>query len=86
MSIKIQEPGFHDTDPMRPARDSEATGEGNREADRQYREGVTETLETKDVNALADEAKRALEGPEGAALRAAEKKAKAGPFPKKKKK
>jgi len=44
MSIKTQEPGFHDTDPMRPAPDSGSIGEGNREADRQYRDGVAETL------------------------------------------
>jgi hypothetical protein len=59
-------------------------GEGNREADRAYRDGVANTLATKDVDALADEAKQALEGPEGPKLRAAEKRAKASPvFPKK---
>ncbi len=60
-------------------------GEGNREADRTYRDGVANTLATKDVDALADEAKRALDGAEGPTLRAAEKRAKASPvFPKKK--
>ena len=77
----------------RPSRDSdeeiaplviEEGGEGNREADRAYRDGVANTLATKDVNALADKAKKALEGPEGAKLRAAEKKAKVSPvFPRK---
>lgn len=62
----------------------EQGGEGNREADRAYRDGVANTLATKDVNALADKAKKALEGPEGAKLRAAEKRAKSSPvFPKK---
>ncbi len=63
--------------PKRPGR-AEEGGEGNREADRAYRDGVAETLATKDVGALADEAKRALDGPEADDLREAEKRGKAG--------
>lgn len=62
---------------------TEEGGEGNREADRAYRDGVADTLATKDVNALADEAKQALDGPEGEKLRAAEQRARVSPvFPK----
>lgn len=70
-----------DSDDEREPQVSEEGGEGNREADRVYRDGVADTLATKDVDALADEAKRALEGPEGEALRAAEKRGKAGKPP-----
>jgi hypothetical protein len=59
----------------------EAGGEGNHEADRVYRDGVANTLATKDVDALADEAKEALAGPEGDSLRAAEKKGKSRGVP-----
>lgn len=51
-------------------------GEGSVTADREYREGVAKTLAEKDVEALAEEAKEALDGPEGEALREAEQKGK----------
>lgn len=67
-----------DTLPMHP-KPGEA-GEGNIEADRNYREGVAQTIATKDVEKLGKEAKRALEGPEAAELRNAERLAKGGPL------
>jgi hypothetical protein len=53
-------------------------GEGNIEADRNYRAGVADTLAHQDVEKLAKEAKEALDGPEGKKLRKAERKAKKG--------
>lgn len=46
-------------------------GEGNKEADRHYREGVKKTLEEKDVEKLAREAAEELDN-DGDDLRAAE--------------
>lgn len=51
-------------------------GEGNYEAAHHYAEGVKRTLEEKDVEGLAEEAKEALEGDEGEELRAAEEEGK----------
>ncbi len=48
-------------------------GEGSRSADRNYRAGVKEHLETHDVEAEADEARKALDGEEGEALEQAER-------------
>jgi hypothetical protein len=53
-------------------------GEGNVEADRRYREGVKKTLENDDVEALAEEAAEALDGPEGDELRKAEERGRHG--------
>ena len=53
-------------------------GEGNRTADRQYREGVRRHVESGAPEQAAEEAKRALEGAEGDELRKAEEAAKAG--------
>jgi hypothetical protein len=61
-----------------PASDEEL-GEGNRSAAKRYNQGVKETLESKDVDKLAHQAAEALEGPEGEALREAERRAKQGP-------
>lgn len=51
-------------------------GEGNRTADRNYREGVKQHLETHDVEAEAEEARDAVEGEEGRSLKKAEEAAK----------
>lgn len=51
-------------------------GEGNRRAAKRYNDGVKDTLESKDTEALADEAAEALDGPEGESLRQAEQEAK----------
>lgn len=51
-------------------------GEGNREADRHYREGVQRTLHDKDVEGLAREAKEALASDEGEELHEAEEEGK----------
>ena len=53
-------------------------GEGNRTADRKYREGVREHVESGASEAAADEAERALESNEGAELREAEEEGKSG--------
>ena len=53
-------------------------GEGNRTADRQYREGVRRHLESGASEPAAEEAEHALEGAEGEELREAEEEAKKG--------
>jgi hypothetical protein len=53
-------------------------GEGNVEADRRYRAGVTATVKSGKVEELAEEAREAIDGDEGKALREAEKKGKEG--------
>lgn len=52
-------------------------GEGSRTAARHYAEGVARTVDSGDVDALADKAKAALEGPEGKELKRAEETGKA---------
>lgn len=53
-------------------------GEGNIAADRRYREGVERSVREGDTEKLAKEAADALDGPEGASLRAAEEAARGG--------
>jgi hypothetical protein len=53
-------------------------GEGNYDAARRYDEGVRESVRKGDADELAEEARKALEGPEGDALREAERVAKEG--------
>ena len=53
-------------------------GEGNRTADRKYREHVREHVESGAPEAAAKDAERALEGAEGEELRDAEEQGKAG--------
>ena len=52
-------------------------GEGNREADRHYRESTTRFARSGNVESAAEEAQAALEGPEGEELREAERKGRA---------
>lgn len=67
-----------DTLPNAQAPDGESRGdvqgEGNVDADRRYREGVKKTIASGDVEQLAEDASRALDGEEGEELRAAEEK------------
>ena len=56
-------------------------GEGNRTADRQYREGVRRHVESGASEPAAEEAQHALEGAEGDEPRRAEPVAKAGRKP-----
>jgi hypothetical protein len=58
---------------------SKNEGEGNRTADRRYREGVRRQEQSGASEPAADEAERALEGDEADDLRKAEEAAKAGP-------
>lgn len=53
-------------------------GEGNVEADRRYREGVKKTLASGEVEELAEEAARALDGQEGEELRSAAERGRKG--------
>jgi hypothetical protein len=53
-------------------------GEGNRTADRKYRQGVREHVESGASEAAAEEAERALKSEEGAELRDAEEQGRAG--------
>jgi hypothetical protein len=53
-------------------------GEGNRTADRKYREGVQRHVESGASEPAAEEAERALDGDEAEALRKAEEAGKAG--------
>ena len=50
-------------------------GEGNRTADREYRDGAKAFVRSGQVDARAKEAAAAVDGPEGPALRKAEEKA-----------
>ncbi len=52
-------------------------GEGNRDADRRYRERVRQFVDENHVGPAARAAERAIDGPEGDSLRAAEQAAKA---------
>ena len=47
-------------------------GEGNYDATHNYNDGVKKSVEKGNAEELAEKAKKALEGPEGDALRAAE--------------
>ena len=53
-------------------------GEGNPDAARRYDKGVEKTIREGKVDELAEEAKKALEGPEGDELRRAEERGKKG--------
>ena len=57
---------------------SKNEGEGNRTADRKYREGVRRHVESGASEAAAEEAQDALESAEADELRKAEESAKAG--------
>lgn len=54
------------------------SGEGDYEATRRYDEGLKKSVEKGDAEKLAEEAKKALEGPEGEELRKAEEIGKQG--------
>jgi hypothetical protein len=60
---------------------SKNEGEGNRIADRRYREGVRRHVQSGTSEPAAEEAEHALEGDEADDLRKAEEAAKAGPRP-----
>ena len=60
---------------------SKNEGEGNRTADRKYREGVRRHVESGASEAAAEEAQDALESAEAEELRKAEESAKAGRKP-----
>jgi hypothetical protein len=54
-------------------------GEGSYSATRRYNEKLKSHVREQDVNKLASDARRALEGPERTTLRKAEKSARKGP-------
>jgi hypothetical protein len=57
---------------------SKNEGEGNRTADRRYREGVQRHVQSGASDAAAEEAEKALDSAEGDELRRAEEKGKEG--------
>ncbi len=59
-------------------------GEGNYDATRRYNEGLQESVKKGNSEELGEKAKTALEGKEGADLRAAEEKGKHADIPNKK--
>ncbi|MEP7121119.1 MAG: hypothetical protein ABJE95_09425 [Byssovorax sp.] len=61
-----------------PSTDAGVEGEGSYTATRHYDEGVARSVAAGKTEELANKAARALDGPEGAELRAAEKAAKQG--------
>ena len=56
-------------------------GEGNYDAAHHYNEGLKKSVEQGNADDLAEKAKKALEGPEGADLRKAEELGKRGQTP-----
>ncbi|HKO90382.1 MAG TPA: hypothetical protein VJU61_04475 [Polyangiaceae bacterium] len=62
-----------------PAPSSQLEGEGSYTATQRYNAGLKKTLETKNVDELAEAAREALEGKEGDELRKAEERGKRGP-------
>ena len=69
---------------MSESRPNKNEGEGNRTADRKYREDVRRHVESGAVEPAAEEAEETLRGPEAEELRRAEEAGKAGrPKPKK---
>jgi hypothetical protein len=58
---------------------SELEGEGSYSATRKYNQHLGEAIDSGDIEAAADEARRAIDGPEGPELRRAEQAGKAGP-------
>lgn len=66
------------TSPVPGGADNDQSGEGNYEASRLYNEGLKKSVEKGDADALAEEARKALEGPEGDELRKADELGKQG--------
>jgi hypothetical protein len=58
-------------------------GEGNYDASRRYRQGLEESVKKHNAEELGEKAKKALEGPEGDALRKADERAKRADIPRK---
>jgi hypothetical protein len=58
---------------------SELEGEGSYSATRKYNQHLGEAMDSGDIEAAADEARRAIDGPEGPELKRAEQEGKAGP-------
>ena len=58
--------------------DGDRIGEGDPDAARRYNQGVEKTVKEGHVDELAEKAKKALEGSEGASLRRAEEQGKKG--------
>lgn len=63
------------------SKNAKVEGEGSYTGTRNYNKHVAEHQQQEDVDALADEAREAVEGQEGEELKNAEQKGKAGPNP-----
>lgn len=61
------------------SKNSGVEGEGSYSATRRYNQHLAEATDGADVEAAADEARRAVEGPEGEELKRAEEEGKKGP-------
>jgi hypothetical protein len=59
--------------------DSKLEGEGSYSATRRYNQHLGEAIDSGDIETAADEARRAIDGPEGSELKRAEQQGKAGP-------
>ena len=59
--------------------DSKLEGEGSYSATRRYNQHLGEAIDSGDIETAADEARRAIDGPEGPELKRAEQQGKAGP-------
>lgn len=85
--MSANQPSVRDTQKNPPitlptGRDPKAIeGEGSYTASRNYRKGLEKSVREQDSEALAEDAKKALEGSEGDELRAAEEEAKAAGKP-----
>ncbi len=66
------------------ANQGDKSGEGNYDASRRYREGLEKSVKEGHAAELGEEAKKALEGSEGAELRKAEEQGKNAEIPGKK--
>ncbi|MFO0738935.1 MAG: hypothetical protein U0270_23775 [Labilithrix sp.] len=69
---------------LSPQPTQDEAGEGNYDASRRYREGLEKSVQEGNSEQLGEEAKKALEGPEGADLRRAEEQGKRADIPTKK--
>lgn len=69
---------------LTPQQPQDESGEGNYDASRRYREGLEKSVRKGNAEELGEEAKKALEGSEGAELRRAEEQGKRAEIPTKK--
>lgn len=69
---------------LAPQQPQDESGEGNYDASRRYQQGLEKSVKEGNSEQLGEEAKKALEGSEGADLRRAEEQGKHATIPAKK--